>query len=99
MTDLAEKPPPSRRLPTPTEGNRRQAGVGSGLPARRLDADRGSREVDPDHDGAERPAPAATTKAPSLTDITDPLLGGLLGDDEQEGLVPGLLNGLLGNKK
>jgi hypothetical protein len=23
--------------------------------------------------------------------VTDPLLGGLLGDDEQEGLIPGLL--------
>lgn len=45
------------------------------------------------------PAPAPTTKAPSLTDVTDPLLGGLLGDENQEGLVPGLLNGLLGGGK
>lgn len=45
------------------------------------------------------PAPPATTKPPSLTDITDPLLGGLLGDENQEGLVPGLLNGLLGGGK
>lgn len=44
------------------------------------------------------PTPAPTTKAPSLTDVTDPLLGGLLGDENQEGLVPGLLNGLLGTK-
>jgi hypothetical protein len=42
------------------------------------------------------PAPTPTPKAPSLTDITDPLLGGLLGNDEQVGLVPGLLGGLLG---
>lgn len=44
------------------------------------------------------PAPAvpAPTRTPSLTDLTDPLIGGLLGDDDQEGLVPGLLNGLLG---
>lgn len=42
------------------------------------------------------PAPAVTTKAPSLTDLTDPLIGGLLGDDTQPGLVPGLLGGLLG---
>lgn len=40
-----------------------------------------------------------TTKAPSLRDVTDPLVGGLLGDDQQEGLVPGLLNGLLGGGK
>lgn len=40
--------------------------------------------------------PPATTAPPSLTDLTDPLLGGLLGDDDQVGLVPGLLNGLLG---
>jgi hypothetical protein len=42
------------------------------------------------------PAPVVPTKTPSLTDVTDPLLGGLLGDDEQVGLVPGLLGGLLG---
>ncbi len=42
------------------------------------------------------PALKPTPQAPSLTDITDPLLGGLLGDDEQPGLVPGLLGGLLG---
>jgi hypothetical protein len=43
------------------------------------------------------PTPAApTTTAPSLKDLTDPLVGGLLGNDEQPGLVPGLLNGLLG---
>ncbi len=43
------------------------------------------------------PTPSATT--PPLIDlapVTKPLLDGLLGD---EGLVPGLLNGLLGNKK
>lgn len=44
------------------------------------------------------PVPKPTPKAPSLTDVTDPLLGGLLGDETQEGLVPGLLNGLLGNQ-
>lgn len=42
------------------------------------------------------PAPTTPTRAPSLADITDPLLGGLLGSDTQEGLVPGLLKGLLG---
>jgi hypothetical protein len=44
------------------------------------------------------PAPAPTTKAPSLSDITDPVLGAVLGDENQEGLIPGLLNGLLGKK-
>lgn len=43
--------------------------------------------------------PAVPVKTPSLSDVTDPLLGGLLGDDEQVGLVPGLLNGLLGGGK
>ncbi|MCD9200069.1 DUF5667 domain-containing protein [Aeromicrobium wangtongii] len=42
-------------------------------------------------------APAATTKPPSLNGLTDPLLGGLLGNEQQPGLVPGLLGGLLGN--
>jgi hypothetical protein len=44
------------------------------------------------------PTPAPTTKTPSLGDITKPVLGAVLGDDHQEGLIPGLLNGLLGNK-
>ncbi|MET1038121.1 MAG: DUF5667 domain-containing protein [Aeromicrobium sp.] len=42
------------------------------------------------------PTPPPATKTPSLTDVTDPLVGGLLGDEEQTGLVPGLLNELLG---
>lgn len=45
------------------------------------------------------PATTSTPKVPSLRDITDPLLGGLLGNDEQTGLVPGLLDGLLGGGK
>lgn len=40
-----------------------------------------------------------TTRAPSLGDVTSPLVGALLGDDDQVGLVPGLLNGLLGGGK
>lgn len=48
------------------------------------------------------PAPAAPSPAPSpqgLRAVTDPLVVGLLGDEETEGLVPGLLDGLLGTKK
>jgi hypothetical protein len=43
-------------------------------------------------------APPATTFTPTspLAPVTDPLLGGLLGDDDQVGLLPGLVNGLLG---
>jgi len=45
------------------------------------------------------PTPTSpTTKAPSLRDVTDPVLGAVLGDENQEGLIPGLLNGLLGKK-
>jgi hypothetical protein len=43
------------------------------------------------------PTTSPTTKSPSLSDITDPVLGAVLGDENQEGLIPGLLNGLLGN--
>lgn len=43
------------------------------------------------------PTTSPTTKAPSLSDITDPVLGAVLGNEDQEGLIPGLLNGLLGN--
>lgn len=45
------------------------------------------------------PSPAPSTRAPGLRTVTDPVLGGLLGNEEQEGLVPGLLNGLLGSPK
>ena len=43
--------------------------------------------------------PALPLKTPSLSDITDPLLGALLGDEDEVGLVPGLLGGLLGTSK
>lgn len=42
------------------------------------------------------PTTPPTTKAPSLSDSTDPVLGAVLGDENQEGLIPGLLGGLLG---
>lgn len=42
------------------------------------------------------PPPTIATPATPLAPLTDPLLGALLGDDDQEGLVPGLVNGLLG---
>lgn len=45
------------------------------------------------------PVPTVPTRTPSLRDLTDPVVGGLLGDEDQEGLVPGLLNGLLGKNK
>ena len=45
-----------------------------------------------------QPTSAPTTKAPSLTDLTDPVIGAVLGDENQEGLIPSLLNGLLGKK-
>lgn len=45
------------------------------------------------------PTPTPTTQSKGLGTVTDPLLGGLLGDDDQEGLVPGLLGGLLGPRK
>ncbi|MEH3033378.1 MAG: DUF5667 domain-containing protein [Aeromicrobium erythreum] len=46
------------------------------------------------------PKPSTSTKPPTLGDVvggvTDPLLGGLLGNEKQKGLVPGLLGGLTG---
>lgn len=44
------------------------------------------------------PTVPPTTKAPTLSTVTDPVVGALLGDENQEGLVPGLLDGLLGRK-
>lgn len=47
---------------------------------------------------APSPAPAAPSPTPTSAGIpiVTPLVTGLLGGNEQEGLVPGLLNGLLG---
>ncbi len=42
------------------------------------------------------PAPSPTASNPGLRRITEPVVGGLLGNDEQPGLVPSLLDGLLG---
>ena len=39
---------------------------------------------------------APSKDAPKVEDVTDPLVGTLIGDDEQEGAVPGLLDYLLG---
>jgi hypothetical protein len=44
------------------------------------------------------PTTSPTTESPSLTDVTDPVIGAVLGDEDQEGLIPGLLNGLLGSE-
>lgn len=43
------------------------------------------------------PTTSPTSEAPSLTDVTDPVIGAVLGDENQEGLIPGLLNGLTGS--
>lgn len=44
------------------------------------------------------PTQPAASDAPLLSGVLDPVVGLLLGDDEQPGLVPGLLGGLLGTK-
>ncbi|MGJ9422094.1 DUF5667 domain-containing protein [Aeromicrobium sp. CF3.5] len=44
-----------------------------------------------------KPAPSPTPSTPGLPPIIDPVVGGLLGNDQQPGLVPSLLDGLLGN--
>ena len=45
----------------------------------------------------QSPSPSTTTTedSPKVKQLTDPLVGALLGDEEQEGVVPNLLNGLL----
>lgn len=44
-------------------------------------------------------APKPTPTTPGLRNLTDPVVGGLLGNEEQPGLVPSLLDGLLGGGK
>lgn len=95
----------SSRKPS-TTSNRVPGGVGSGsapstepgAPVAPQPAASSSAPKAPAPAAPTTKAPVPTPKAPSLTDVTDPLLGGLLGDETQEGLVPGLLNGLLGNQ-
>ena len=41
------------------------------------------------------PSPAPSGHAPKVEDLTDPVVGGLLGDEERDGAVPGLLDNLL----
>jgi hypothetical protein len=40
------------------------------------------------------PNTSSTQDPPQVKDLTDPLVGALLGDDEQQGVVPGLIDGL-----
>lgn len=47
----------------------------------------------------QQPTTSTTQNAPRLTDVTNPALGALLGDDEQPGLVGGLVDGLLGGSQ
>ena len=51
----------------------------------------------PDLPALQPPAPttSSTEDGPRVKKLTDPLVGALLGDEEQEGVVPNLLNGLL----
>ena len=45
----------------------------------------------------QSPSPTAgvTQDAPKVTKLTDPLVGALIGDDDQQGVVPKLLDNLL----
>jgi hypothetical protein len=53
-------------------------------------------ETAPSPQPVRTPSTTIPTPKSPLAPLTDPLLGPLLGDDDQVGLVPGLLNGLLG---
>lgn len=48
---------------------------------------------------APAPADVPTVTPQGVRGATDPVVGLLLGDDKQEGVVPGLLNGVLGGGK
>ncbi|MDX6532668.1 MAG: hypothetical protein QOF68_412 [Gaiellales bacterium] len=51
--------------------------------------------------GGQSPSPttAGTSGTPKVKTLTDPVVGALLGDDEQEGVVPNLLDNLLKPKQ
>lgn len=56
-------------------------------------------QTTPPPSSSTRPAPSPSVTTPGLRQITEPVVGGLLGDDEQPGLVPSLVDGLLGGGK
>lgn len=85
----------SKPEPQPVERNRESADVNPTITSGPTTAPPTSSP----RNNTPSPTPTTPLAPPSLKDVTDPLLGGLLGNDEQEGLVPGLLNGLLGGKK
>lgn len=98
VTDLAKKDPAPRDSAAQPDADEARPAGGQG------DKPGGASTPKPAQPSvAPPPAPSTPTvpvptRTPSLRDVTDPLIGGLLGDEDQEGLVPGLLNGLLGNK-
>jgi hypothetical protein len=47
----------------------------------------------------QQPTTSSTQDAPRLTDVTDPAVGTLLGDEDQPGVVGGLVDGLLDGTK
>ena len=83
-----EVPEPSR--PAATSAPRQSTAGATPAPA--------PRTTSPSSGSTPRPTPS-TTSAPRLSDLTDPLLGPILGNDETEGLVPSLLGGLLGSSR
>jgi hypothetical protein len=93
VTGLAKAPHAAPKASSSSDTKKSTAGTGS-----TTDSTPAGKPAPTQKPIVAAPATPATTKAPSLSDVTDPVLGGLLGDEKQEGLVPGLLNGLLGKK-
>ncbi len=68
-------------------------------PTQQRPAPSAARTTQPAVQAPTAPAPSTSATPKGLRAVTDPLVGGLLGDEDTEGLVPGLLNGLLGSSK
>lgn len=94
-TDAADSGAPAADKPGKAADSGDSGSTAGSTPSRAPGSDPTTPAPKPTSAPAPTPTPTPTAQTPSLTDLTDPLIGGLLGDDDQEGLVPGLLNGLL----
>jgi hypothetical protein len=98
VSDTTSGDDPSGSPSETTEASEESAGrVAPAETAPRTEAAPTAAAPEPPQKPAVTPLPTRpTTKAPGLGTLTDPVIGALLGDEDQTGLVPGLLKVLLG---
>jgi hypothetical protein len=88
---------PATSSPTTTGPNAKSEDATSSTESSESDSGSTPKVVVPELPIVQSPEPSSTTSdAPKLRDLTDPTVGNLLGDEDEPGLVGGLVDGLLG---